>query len=702
MQDEDWIFILQCWLSLPSLRPFASQALKFARTRCNFVPHTDVVPRGSPKLSRSAVDHVESCKTSNRASIYSVHLDGANVYNLSSLVRSHPQPAFSDSVICWKSIDKLAEALIGLFTTKQNQHGLIDAIQLYHVSLATLTPSSTWMSSSLRKIASAITQIGAEQSDVEVWDRIEGMIGALDDGDPLHFRGFSYLSLHGIAEHITMLHPHIISRVKDWYRKFFGNIDIDVLCRLQIALTCARITENIGEANFSLEAYEKSLNLLQQHVSATHTRTWAAPVEHLSTSLAVDAAAAALRLGKVDSAVELLEWGRELLWAYIVQSHTSEEGEKLISEADRMPCLRPSFSDMQKATQDGPVIMLLASRRSCDAIIVSNAHPQAIHVPLKTSLSFLVELSTTFQACTSSASEDSESVENKLKGVLRYLWVNVVAPVIGHLKNLPPNPRIWWCPTSVFSALPVHAAGEYTSEGKQLSQLYVSSYTSSIVSLLRARTCTDHPRSAEFAAIYQAKPLQNDEQKDVEYPAIEFAEMEPDIVKRSLPASLSFTRFVDATKENAREAFDSEDHGWFHLTAYATQNAYQPLNSSFLMRDGSLSIPDILSANFGTKEFAFLSVRPVGSRFSWMQNEIIQLAAGLQVSGFKSIVGTMGDVDDSKAYEVIDKFYEAFFLDEDELPDCTRAAQVLHDVLDEMADDGLALRQIIAFAHFGL
>ncbi|KAJ8580019.1 kinase-like protein, partial [Rhizopogon salebrosus TDB-379] len=31
--EDDWVFILQCWLSLPSLRPPASQALKFTRTR---------------------------------------------------------------------------------------------------------------------------------------------------------------------------------------------------------------------------------------------------------------------------------------------------------------------------------------------------------------------------------------------------------------------------------------------------------------------------------------------------------------------------------------------------------------------------------------------------------------------------------------------------------------------------------------------
>jgi len=627
-----------------------------------------------------------------------VHLDGANLYNLSLLVRSHIQPAFSDPAICWKSINSLAEALIGLFTAKQNQQDLIDAIQLYHVFLATLEPGSTlkpgstFVSSSLRKISSAIP-IDTKQGDIEAIERMA------DNVNPSKFTRFSYLSLHGIAEHITNPDLHSIDRVKNWYRRSLSCPAGDVLCRLQIALACARITENIGEAEFSLEMYEKSLQLLQQHVSTAHEGSWAEPVERLATSLAVDAAAAALHLKKVNEAVQSLEWGRELLWAYIVQSRTRKGGEKQTSEADRISCPRPSLPDLLKATQDHPVVILIASRRSCDAIIVSNAHPKALHVPLKTiSLSSLAELSTTFQACTSHASGDSESDEDKLKGVLRSLWVNVVSPVINHLQNVRPNPRIWWYPTSVFSTLPVHAAGEYTSEGKELSTLYVSSYTFSITSLLRARTCkSDHPKSSsKFAAIYQAKSFQNDEHRDDEYARVELSEMEVDVVRRNLPVSLSFTRFADATKERANaRAF--EKCGWFHLIAYATQDACQPLNSSFLMRDGSLSIPDILSANNSPKEFAFLSARPVASRFSWMQNEVIQFAAGLQISGFRSVVWTMGDVDDSKACEIIDKFYKAFFrLD---TLDCTRAAQALHDALK---DDGLPLRQRIAFAHFGL
>ncbi|KAG1821632.1 uncharacterized protein BJ212DRAFT_1546354 [Suillus subaureus] len=741
VQDEDWIFILQCWLSLPSLRPVASQALKFAGTRARSFMST-----GFPE-------------TSNRASTYTAHLDDANVYNLSSLVPSHTQPAFSDPEACWKSVHKLAKALLDLFkkTTRGDQRLLNDAIQLYHVALATLPP--TPIASSLHKVIAATAQIGTRRRDDENSDAIERLrfrMESVDVNDPFHFTGSSYLSLVDIAKHMTDQGPDSISSAKIWYRKSFNDTISGVLCRLQIALACARIAEKVvGEDEFRLEAYEMSLQLLQSHISATPTLTWA--VEHLSTSLAVDAAATALGIKQVNKAVELLEWGRELLWTYIARSRTGTGGEKekgtgkekekekdqeedskkiskveqlnlLVSgvldtlqetsslksavvpnakvheirEAEGTPRSHPPISDLLKATQDGPVVMLIASRRSCDAIIVSNAYPKPLHVQLEITFSSLAELSTTFQACTSSVPEDPDSVEDDLKEILCRLWHDVVVPVIAQLKEkIPPgrNSRIWWCPTSVFSTLPVHAAGDYTVEGEQLPQQYVSSYTSSISSLVRARNCADHPvPSSKFAAIYQAKPLENDEGKEVEYPAIEFAEMEPEMVKRNLPPSFFFTRFPDATKEDAIEAF--KDHGWFHLVAYATRNAYQPFNSSFLMRDGLLSLPDIPLACSEPKEFAFLSARPVGPQFRWMQNETTQFAAGLQFSGFKSVIGTIGNLDDSKAYEIIDKFYKAIFCTE--TLDCARAARALHGALEEMAKGDLSFRQRIAFAHFGL
>jgi hypothetical protein len=181
----------------------------------------------------------------------------------------------------------------------------------------------------------------------------------------------------------------------------------------------------------------------------------------------------------------------------VLDTDTSQETSSLKSAAvpdakvheiwgvEGTPHSYPQISDLLEATQDGPAVMLIASKRSCDAIIASNTHPKPLHVQLKISFSSLTA-STTFQACTSSVPEDPESVEDQLKEIPCRLWDDVVAPVIAQLKEkMPPvrNSRIRWCPASVLSTLPVHAARDYTVEGEQLPQQYISSYTSSISSL---------------------------------------------------------------------------------------------------------------------------------------------------------------------------------------------------------------------------
>ncbi|KAF8840595.1 hypothetical protein BDN67DRAFT_630089 [Paxillus ammoniavirescens] len=58
--------------------------------------------------------------------------------------------------------------------------------------------------------------------------------------------------------------------------------------------------------------------------------------------------------------------------------------------------LPPSFSDLQKASSEGPVIILIASQYSCDAIIVLHKE-SPIHIPLKTTLDTLTALVHQFQ-----------------------------------------------------------------------------------------------------------------------------------------------------------------------------------------------------------------------------------------------------------------------------------------------------------------
>ncbi|KAG0692896.1 hypothetical protein DFH29DRAFT_816983 [Suillus ampliporus] len=77
-------------------------------------------------------------------------------------------------------------------------------------------------------------------------------------------------------------------------------------------------------------------------------------------------------------------------------------------------------------------------------------------------------------------------------------------------------------------------------------------------------------------------------------------------------------------------------------------------------------------------EFAFLSACHTTVGDEKTLDEVIHLVAGLQFSGFKSVIGTLWVVDDDVAKHVVEAFYENMFNDlKDGSMDCTKAANAL-------------------------
>jgi len=62
---------------------------------------------------------------------------------------------------------------------------------------------------------------------------------------------------------------------------------------------------------------------------------------------------------------------------------------------------------------------------------------------------------------------DSMDYEDTLTSILQTLYDLVGRPVIQRLQelNIPEQSCIWWCPTSVFCSLPLHAMGPIQSDG---------------------------------------------------------------------------------------------------------------------------------------------------------------------------------------------------------------------------------------------
>ncbi|KAG1824836.1 CHAT domain-containing protein [Suillus subaureus] len=429
----------------------------------------------------------------------------------------------------------------------------------------------------------------------------------------------------------------------------------------------------------ALIAYQTALKFLDQHVTLLSPSSRHFDVVRMaSASLAVDAFSCSIRHGALTTAVELVEQGRAVFWTQLARlsspfdelSLPGDTGGALATEfkqlsfrlrstfdkstEDQSPQIRqltmqwndvlsrirmlpdlsrfllpPLFSDLQKAAEEGPVIIVNASQHSCDTLIVLRDQ-NPVHIPIDISRTKVSELSFDFQSVAEQFG--SSNHQNTLVGILRKLWHDIVDPVVQALKksDVQPGSRIWWCPTAEFTLLPLHGAGPYEKGRDNLSQIYISSYTPTLAALVRARQRFSQYTSTQyFVAIGQGNPDSGNELRCV---APELA----DIAKRLVPIVSSFTSLEDSDA-TVQGVLDTLNHNqWLHLACHGMPNRQQPFESSFAMRDGPLM--DIIRSNWENPEFAFLSAchTTVGDEKS--PDESIHLAAAMQFSGFRSVI----------------------------------------------------------------
>ena len=139
--------------------------------------------------------------------------------------------------------------------------------------------------------------------------------------------------------------------------------------------------------------------------------------------------------------------------------------------------LPPHFDDFQQTAESGPII------------IFRDRPP--VRVPLRCSLDDVDELCLQFSELIQDLHAYGGNRESWIKQSLRELWSSVVEPIVTVLQNevqLPMSSRIWWYLTSEFTILPFHATGPYRKVGKNLMDIYVSSYAPSLSALIRARS----------------------------------------------------------------------------------------------------------------------------------------------------------------------------------------------------------------------
>ncbi|KAL5521031.1 hypothetical protein ACEPAG_8953 [Sanghuangporus baumii] len=186
--------------------------------------------------------------------------------------------------------------------------------------------------------------------------------------------------------------------------------------------------------------------------------------------------------------------------ALIQVRRLSEEQEVLINDIRRIPGFEDflkakTFDVLQQAASEGSVIVLNQSKYRYDALIIlARRNDPCVCVPLDEAFyTDAINLHEKLIRIRRTLGVGSDEYDEVLRRVMRTLWARVVSKVAQKLKELGigEGPRIWWCPTSVLSTFPFHAAGPYkTWDGnmKHLLDDYTSSYTPTLTSLINARS----------------------------------------------------------------------------------------------------------------------------------------------------------------------------------------------------------------------
>ncbi|KAG1861243.1 CHAT domain-containing protein [Suillus subluteus] len=532
--------------------------------------------------------------------------------------------------------------------------------------------------------------------------------------------------------------------------------------RIKEAIDWARQAE-VYQHESALEAYQICLELFDNHVmtrSSIISRREAATTFHGAQSLPVDAASCAIRRDNLRQAVELVEQGRGQQWSLASRlrtpledlESTSPELARKLSElrkglsdaqgsaastdraaADRAATeyrrltrqwdaavaqirnlrafsrflLPLSYNDLQAAARHGPVIIFVASQYSCSALVIpTSGDPHHVHFP-RITLTHLKRLKGDFaKAIKHSAGMRPEEKRKDLRELLRVVWDEIMLPIVDVLERgltLQRRSRIWLCPTADFTSIPLHAANSFRMNADDsgpeycLEDIYICSYTPTLSALIRAQQSMEEPVLPSFVAIGQGQPGVGQGK------ALLAVDDELDLVCSLVPTTANPTTISgdNATRAGALEAL--QRNTWVHLACHGKQDHEQPYNSHFAMRDTPLTLLDIMEQDIPHAEFAFLSACHTAVGDEETPDEVIHLAAGLQFSGFKSVIGTLWEVDDSVAKHVVTAFYEKMFedLEDGGVMDCTKAAQALNHAT-YVVKKKVPLEQRIVFIHIGV
>lgn len=252
----------------------------------------------------------------------------------------------------------------------------------------------------------------------------------------------------------------------------------------------------------------------------------------------------------------------------------------------------------------------------------------------------------------------------------------------------------------MISALPLQAAGPSLSGNTAktktyLCDIFISSYTPTLTALIEARSGTsslEKSLTPELLAVAQF----DDSLRKVE---------EELTTLRSIGTNVSLLLNEHATRDAILEQMKRRH--WVHFACHGTLKEGQPFNSAFILANNDrLTLLDLIKSHLPNAEFAFLSACHTAEQTTGSASEeVLHLAAAMQFSGFRSVVGTMWQMVDADGPEIARHFYKEMFSHTKEpcAPELgfKQSARALYSATKKLRRKRVDLERWVNFVHIG-
>ncbi|MEU1395035.1 CHAT domain-containing protein [Micromonospora zamorensis] len=415
------------------------------------------------------------------------------------------------------------------------------------------------------------------------------------------------------------------------------------------------------------------------------------------------AAAVALAAGRPETAIELLEQGRSVLWNQDLRLR--EEHEALASEAPHLHAtltalagrldeatadiagqrpevaaqwdaaveavrqlpgfenfLRPPTAQaLQRHLGPHPVVVVNVHPLRSDAVVLTGESTTSIALPDLTYEDLSARIESYLIAATrldlgQTTRLDHVNANQTLMAILEWLWDVLAEPVLlalGH--HGPPAaggalPGLIWCPVGILSLLPLHAAGYQNDPGNAVLDRVVSSYTSSVLALTRGNRIRAG-NSRQLLVVSVPDPAVG------ELVGLPGARAEAAMLATEFPDQISDT-LIDgaATRDAVTERLPRS--GGVHFACHGSQHLDAPHTGAIHLSDGAFTVTDFAALRLEHAEFAYLSACKTAVGGTELPDEAIHLVAALQLTGYRSVIGTLWTIDDQLAVEMARRTYE--------------------------------------------